>query len=463
MTVVPQGDWQVATGLDAVPVEKNTFVAPDYDILVDSPVEMGRFELLEFAVRGVPHQIAVHGPTKFDRGRMVGDVRRIVEKQAELFGGMPYQHYLFILHAGLGGGGGLEHLNSTSLQTGRLSFRKEKDWESFLDLVSHEFFHLWNVKRIRPEALGPFDYTQENYTHALWISEGITDYYGTLTLRRAGLVTPQRYLKLLAGVMQGYRATPGRLVQSASEASFDAWIKHYRPDENSRNSSISYYDKGHLLGLMLDLEIRQRSGGVRSLDDVMRHLNEDYAQKGKGFPEADFRKVVEQMAGVSFEAFFRDYVHGVKELPLEEYLAKAGLLLGPKAPPEKLEDREAQESVFLGIVTDGAVAGRVMAASVLTGSPAETAGVNAGDEVLALDGIRLTAADFAERLRDYKPGDTVQLTVFRDNRLRQFRATLAPPAQDLSIEAMPAADAAQRQVFTGWLGADLAVVRREAK
>lgn len=460
LTVLPQGEWQVATGLDPVVAEKNTFFAPDYDVLIDSPVEMGKFESLEFAVRGIPHQIAVHGPAKFDRGRMVGDIRRIVEKQAELFGEIPYNRYLFIVHAGISGGGGLEHLNSTSLQTARLSFRKEKDWESFLDLVSHEFFHLWNVKRIRPAALGPFDYTQENYTRALWISEGITDYYGTLVLARAGLITPKRYLKLLSTTIQGYRATPGRLVQSASESSFDAWIKHYRPDENSRNSSISYYDKGNLLGLMLDLEIRQRTGGARNLDDVMRGLNDHYAKKGIGFPEADFRKVAEQAAGGSLENFFRDYVDGVKELPLEQYLAKAGLVLGA-APPteEKPDERENYDTVFLGIVLEER-GGRFLAVSVLAGSPAEVAGINAGDEVLALDGIRVTATDFAERLRDSKPGDEVQLSVFRDNVLRQFRATLAPPPPRLNIQSLPAADAAQRRVFSGWLGAELTTLPR---
>lgn len=457
VTLAPSGDWQVATGLDPVDGEKNTFLAPDYDVLVDSPVEMGRFELLEFAVRGVPHQIAIHGPTKFDRGRMVGDIRRIVEKQAELFGEIPYKRYLFILHAGLGGGGGLEHLNSMSLQTGRLSLRKEKDWEGFLDLVSHEFFHLWNVKRIRPEVLGPFDYTQENYTRMLWFSEGVTDYYATLTLARAGLVTPKRYMKMLAKAMQTYRATPGRLVQSAADSSFDAWIKHYRPDENSVNSRISYYDKGYMLGLLLDLEIRQRTAGAKSLDDVMRTLNDNFAKKGRGFPEGEFQRVVEQVAGGSFDTVFADYVTGVKELPLEDALLKAGLLLGPKGAPEDEDEREKMDTAFLGAVTEERE-GRLFAESVLAGSPAFNAGVNAGDEILALDGLRVKPGDFAERLRDYKPGTAVQLTVFRSGRLRQFTCALAPMQPGLAITPFPNPSEQQRRIFHGWFGADFAAL-----
>jgi predicted metalloprotease with PDZ domain len=450
LTVAPHGDWQVATGLDPVPGKANTFTAPDYDVLVDSPVEMGRFELLEFAVRGVPHRIALHGPARMDRARMVRDFERIVSKQVEMFGEIPYKRYLFILHAGISGGGGLEHLNSTSLQTARLSFRREKDWEAFLDLVSHEFFHLWNVKRIRPEALGPFDYTQENYTRALWISEGLSDYYSSLVLARAGLVTPKRYFRMLATLIQDYRRTPGRLVQSAEESSFDAWIKYYRRDENSVNSQISYYDKGALLGLMLDLEIRRRTAGQRSLDDVMRALNENYAKKDRGFPEAGFQKVAEQVAGGSLAPFFADYVAGVKELPLEETLRGAGLTLGAKDPPEDEADREDLDTVDTGLLTreEG---GRLVASSVYIGGPAAAAGLNAGDEVLALDGLRVRAADFAERLRDFRPGDAVEFVVFRDNRLRSFRVVLAPPAALLSIKPVAQPTQFQRQLYRGWL------------
>ncbi len=454
LTVVPKPDWQVATGLDPAPGEANTFIAPDYDVLVDSPVEMSRFEALEFSVNGIPHTIAIHGPTRFDRARMVGDVRRIVEKQAELFGDIPYKRYVFILHAGLGGGGGLEHLNSTALQTGKLSFRKERDWEGFLSLVSHEFFHLWNVKRIRPQALGPFDYTRENYTRMLWFSEGVTDYYADLVLARAGLVTPKRYLKMLAKTIYTYRSTPGRLVQSASAASFDAWIKEYRPDENSVNSRISYYDKGYMLGLLLDLEIRSRTSGARSLDDVMRFLNENFAKKGTGFPEAEFPRVVEQMSGAAMDAFWADYVDGVKELPFEEYLQKAGLLLGAKPAPEEEDDREKLDTVSFGVLTQER-GGRLWVESVPTGSPAEAAGINAGDEILTLNGIRTSAADFAERLRDFKPGDAVQVAVFRSDRLRNFTVTLGPPQLELAIAPVPRPTAAQRRIFAGWFGADL--------
>lgn len=454
LTVVPKGDWQVATGLDPIEGEPNAFLAPDYDVLVDSPVEMSRFEVLEFSVRGVPHKIVIHGPTRFDRGRMAGDIRKVVEKQVELFGDIPYKRYVFLLHAGLGGGGGLEHLNSTSLQTGKLSFRKERDWEGFLSLVSHEFFHLWNVKRIRPRALGPFNYTQENYTRVLWFSEGVTDYYADLILARAGLVTPKRYLKMVAKAIYTYRGTPGRLVQSASASSFDTWIKQYRPDENSVNSSISYYDKGYMLGLLLDMEIRSRTSGARSLDDVMRYLNENFAKKGVGFPEEELPKIVEQLSGASVDQFWRDYVDGTRELPFEGYLEGAGLLLASKPMPDDKEDREKINTVSFGVIHEEQ-GGKLMVQSVLTGSPAELGGINAGDEILALDGIRVSAENFAERLRDFTPGDRTLVSVFRGNKLRSFQVTLGPPSPELAITPLPRASSAQRRVFSGWFGADL--------
>ena len=227
-----------------------------------------------------------------------------------MFGVIPYHDYTFILHLRSNTGGGLEHLNSTALGFRRFNFSTERGWPSFYGLVAHEFFHLWNVKRIRPDALGPFDYTKENYTRNLWIAEGITNYYGNLMPLRAGLISDRNYLEALAKQIQKFQDTPGRVEMSAEDASFNAWIKEYRPDENSVNSQISYYDKGELLGLLLDLNIRRQTNNAKSLDDVMRYLYHEFYEKNRNYSPADFEKACELMAGASLDQFFTRYVRG---------------------------------------------------------------------------------------------------------------------------------------------------------
>ena len=313
--------WKVATGLPAVAGQRNTFHAENFDILYDSPFEASNFKTLVFNVKGVPHRIVIDGEGNYDPESMRRDVQKIVETEANLMGEIPYHDYTFILHLREEGGGGLEHLNSTALGFPRFGFgtghgsratssgpnstaEVDRDYRNFLSLVAHEFFHLWNVKRIRPDALGPFDYTQENYTKLLWVAEGITDYYAEVALRRSGLITEDDFLDAAARGFQGLQNTPGRLVQSAEEASFDAWIKYYRQDENSINSQVSYYDKGAILGLLLDLEIRKRSDGRKSLDDVMRYIYTEFFKKGRNYTPADFQKTAELMAGSSLEDFF---------------------------------------------------------------------------------------------------------------------------------------------------------------
>src|SRR5437870_8068769 len=246
LVVKPTIGWKVATGLPPVSGRQNTFRAENFDILYDSPVEVSNFKEIDFQVRGVSHRIAIDGEGNYDPERMRQVVQKIVEAETALFDDIPYHDYTFILHLRSNTSGGLEHLNSTALGFRRDRFATEEGWRSFYSLVAHEFFHLWNVKRIRPDALGPFDYTKENYTRSLWIAEGITEYYGQLMPRRAGLISDTTYLNQVAKRMQDFQNTPGRLEMSAEDASFNSWIKEYRPDENSVNSQISYYDKGEL-------------------------------------------------------------------------------------------------------------------------------------------------------------------------------------------------------------------------
>jgi predicted metalloprotease with PDZ domain len=453
--------WKVATGLPAAPGQRNTFHAENFDILYDSPFEASNFKTIVFNVKGVPHRIVIDGEGNYDPERMRRDVQKIVETQVELMGGeIPYRDYTFILHLRSNTGGGLEHLNSTALGYPRFGFRirsgdratsaapnttetPERDYRGFLGLVSHEFFHLWNVKRIRPDALGPFDYTQENYTKVLWVAEGITDYYADLVLRRAGLISEGDFLSATARAMQSLQNTPGRLVQSVEESSFDAWVKYYRPDENSINSQISYYDKGAMLGLLLDLEIRKRSGGAKSLDDVMRYLYAEFYKKNRNYGPADFQKASELMAGASLEEFFSRYVRGKEELDYNAALEAAGL---------KVETSAAADArVYFG--ADVAEEDdRLIVKRVYAGSPAYEQGLNAGDQIVALDNMRVTRDFFNARIAEKKPGDLVNLTIFRFDNLSSLLIRLGDKRElSYRIVPLPASTAVQKQVYANWL------------
>ncbi|HJT26107.1 MAG TPA: PDZ domain-containing protein [Pyrinomonadaceae bacterium] len=453
--------WKVATGLPAVAGQKNTFRAENFDVLYDSPFEASNFKTLVFNVKGVPHRIVIDGAGNYDPERMRRDVQKIVETEVELMGGeIPYRDYTFILHLRQSAGGGLEHLNSTALGYPRFGFKirsgdratsaapnttetPERDYRGFLGLVSHEFFHLWNVKRIRPDALGPFDYTQENYTRVLWVAEGITDYYADLVLRRAGLISESEYLSAQARAMQNLQNTPGRLVQSAEESSFDAWVKYYRQDENSINSQVSYYDKGALLGLLLDLEIRKRSGGAKSLDDVMRYLYAEFFKKDRNYGPVDFQKAVELMAGGSLEEFFSKYVRGVQELDYNAALDAAGLKLATTAA--------ADAKVYFGADV-AEEEGRLIVKRVYAGSPAYEQGLNAGDQIVAMDNMRATKDFFNARMAEKKPGDLVNLTIFRFDDLSSLLIKLSDKRESsFRIVPVTTPTPVQKQIYANWL------------
>ena len=320
--------------------------------------------------------------------------------------------------------------------------------------MAHEFFHLWNVKRIRPDALGPFDYTQENYTKLLWAAEGITDYYSDIALRRAGLISDKDYLAGEAKAIQSLQETPGRLVQSAEEASFDSWIKYYRPDENSVNSQVSYYEKGALLGLLLDLEIRKRSKGAKSLDDVMRyHFNEFY-QQGRNYTPQDFQKTCELMAGASLDRFFSRYVRGLEELDYDAALNAAGLRLDTKGGTDRVRGQVAKDYFGADLAQQGE---RLMITRVYAGSPAYEQGLNAGDQIVAVDNMRASQEFLLARLAEKKPGDTVRLMVFRFDDLRPFDVKLgARNRANYRIVAVGQPTDEQKRTYQAWLGAPFA-------
>jgi predicted metalloprotease with PDZ domain len=457
--------WKVATSLPVAPGPKNTFRAENFDILYDSPFEASDFKTILFNVKGVPHRIVIDGEGNYDAERVRRDVQKIVETEVEIMGGeIPYKDYTFFLHLRANAGGGLEHLNSASLGYPRFGFKSsrgdrttssspnaaatDREYRGFLSLVAHEFFHLWNVKRIRPDALGPFDYTKENYTKVLWVAEGITDYYADIALRRANLVTEQEFLSATERSFQNLQNTPGRLEQTAEESSYDSWIKFYRPDENSINSQVSYYDKGAILGLLLDLEIRKRSSGTKSLDDVMRYLLAEYYKKDRNYGPVDFQKICEQMAGSSLEEFFAKYVRGRDELDYNAALSVAGLHL----ETTNAEDDKAAERAFLGADTEWAN-DRLIVRRVYAGSPAYDQGLNTGDQIVALNNMRVTKEFFDARMAEKKPGDLINVTIFRFDDLSTLLIKLGRTTEGTyRIVPLTNQSETQKKTYRSWLG-----------
>ncbi|MGK7910042.1 MAG: M61 family metallopeptidase [Synechococcus sp.] len=444
----PDPSWQIATsltpdGAEVKPGQPQTFLVHDFDELVDSPVEVGLHRCESFEVLGKPHRFVVWGEGNEDLQAIVKATQTIVETEAELFGGLPYNSYLFLLHLTGSGGGGLEHKNSTSLLYPRFGFQDRERYDRFLSLVAHEFFHLWNVKRLRPKAIETFDYTQENYFRSLWFCEGTTSYYDTLILRRAGLISVETYLKLLGNRIGSLQKLPGRHVQSLVESSFDTWIKLYRPTENTSNSQISYYLKGELISALLDLHLRVQSGGQNSLDTVMQDLWQRFGTSEQGYTDADLKEAFEAAATTSLSGFFADYIKGTVELDYDRFLEPFGLKLDVSTP--------ADSAPYLGIKT-AAENGTTKIKSVAMGSPAQQAGIWAGDELVAMGGYKVSASSWEERLKSYKIGQTLSVTVFQREELKTLEAKLAEPIPSAyAIIPVSHPTEEQRLRCTGWL------------
>lgn len=471
----PNG-WRTTTALEEV--APATFRAAGYDQLADSPLEIGTHEVIDFEVDGVPHRYAIWGRGNYDPRRLVADTTRIVRAEKALFGTLPYRSFTFILHLATGGSGGLEHRDSTVLLSDRFAFRGP-GYEGFLGLVAHELFHAWNGKRIRPAALGPFDYTREAYTRELWVVEGFTTYYTEVILRRAGLIPRQRFLEKQAEQITRLRAIPGRLVQPLEDASFDTWIKFYRPDANTPNATISYYHKGAMVAMLLDLEIRRATGNARSLDDVMRALWAESGAPDVGFPAGRAEQIASEVAGHSLAPLFDGWLRGTQELDFAPYLAAAGLALAPahEAPPGAGPSPAGAAPAVQRAGGPGDVAGqapvptppnevrigiqfkheggKMVVGNVLMGMPAWRAGVSAGDEVVALDGLRVDMMTLSARMQEKTPGTSATLTVFRRDELLtlQLPVEFGPP-QRLAIRPLPDSSPEQRRVLDDWLRED---------
>ncbi|MBP9110614.1 MAG: M61 family metallopeptidase, partial [Pyrinomonadaceae bacterium] len=444
--VIPFGNWKVATGLPAVPGAENTFKANDYDVLYDAPFEVSDYKEFKFDVLGKPHRYVITGEGNYDPKKLVADTAKIVEEGAKIFGGeLPYNDYTFILN--LRGGGGLEHLNSTALQTNRFGFKPDARYKGFLGLVAHEHFHLWNVKRIRPDALGPFDYENENYTKLLWVAEGATEYYSNILLLRAGLITQREFLAQRAGGIQQLQARPGRFETSLEESSFDAWIKFYRPDENAVNNQISYYDKGEIVNMMLDMSIRSASGGTKSLDDVMRYLWAEFFKKNRNFTPEDYQKVSEMMAGKSLDDFFAKYVRGREDIDYDSIVNPFGLQMKVTTPNAN--------RAYIGADTVEEN-GRLNIRTVPANTPAYEQGLNTGDQIVAMDGYRASTAFLTSYLNEKKPNDKVKLSIFRFDKLSEMTFTLGSnDRREYSFATVAEPTEAQQKLYRSYFNADL--------
>ena len=441
--------WHVATGLPTVATDTRGFgsyMADDYDALVDHPFELGHFWSGEFKACGVPHRFVVAGAApSFDGARLLADTQKICEAEIRFWhprGKPPHTNYVFMLNAVDDGYGGLEHRNSTALICTRRDLprvgdkRSSEGYTTLLGLISHEYFHTWNVKRLKPAAFAQFDYSRENYTHQLWFFEGFTSYYDDLLLRRAGLLDDAAYLRLLNKTINQVDQTPGRLVQSVAESSFDAWVKYYRQDENTPNATVSYYTKGALVALCLDLTLRAE--GTTDLDEVMRSLFKRC--KGGPMSEADLLDVLQLLAGRSLAPELAQWVHSTDTLPLQPLLERHGVAI--HADPSHMAQR-------LGLRV--AEAGNIVVKTVLRGGAAEKAGFCAGDEWL---GVELPGEREGWRLQKLDDlalyaGSQLRMTalVSRDKRL--LRLPLVVP-EGVTTWRLAARDAA---ALTAWLGA----------
>ena len=450
VTIVPYKSWaRISTGLDKVTSRENTYSAPDFDILYDSPIEVGNQDVFEFNAAGVIHEVAMYGGGNYDKEVLKRDMAKIVHEQTKVFGVNPNKKYVFIVHNFNSGGGGLEHLNSTVLGASRNAYNTEAGLLRFLALVSHEYFHLWNVKRLRPIALGPFNYDIENYTSNLWIAEGFTAYYQDVFTKRAGLLNPEKYVEGLARAISAVENQPGNRVQTLSESSFDAWIKHYRPNENSPNSTISYYSKGSLIALIMDLEIVHSTKGKAGLDEVMKAMYDEYFVKQKrGFTDKEFKTMAEKIAGHSLTDIYDNYINGLKTIDYNKYLNYAGLSLR--------DDAAQNPEPYLGIITS-LREGKMIIAQVARGSGAWKDGLNVNDEIVSIDNyvIKKTSAESFNMLKyiaGQRAGDKVKVSVIRDGLEKVIDVSLSRnPIVKYNISAVEEPSSAQIDVKKRWL------------
>lgn len=443
--IIPHKTWsKVSTGLEKIAGDF-TYRAKDFDILFDSPIEVGNQDVFEFTAAGVKHEVAMYGGGNYDKEKLKVDMAKIVEEATAVYGENPNKYYVFIVHNYATGGGGLEHLNSTTLGASRNGYNTPRGYNSFLGLVAHEYGHLWNVKRLRPIALGPFDYSKENYTTDLWISEGFTSYYGSKFMYRAGFNTQAGFVSGVAGSIAGIENSAGAKKQSAAASSFDSWIIQYRPNENSKNMSISYYSKGEVIGALMDIEIAHATKGKKGLDDLMNAMYYQGKKLNRGFTDAEFKAMAEKISGISFTDFWAKYVTGTAPVDYKKYFGFAGIIVK--------NENEGKTTPFLGISTKR-TEGKLIVSGISRDSGAWIDGVNVNDELISIDGATPEIAqDRSTILTKKEIGDVVKVSVIRDRIPMDINVKLtALSTVRLTATIDPDATPEQKAVLARWTG-----------
>ncbi|RFS14589.1 M61 family peptidase [Emticicia sp. C21] len=440
VAITPYKGWNsISTGMKKVADVENTFYAPDYDIIVDSPIEIGTHKVLNFEIQNIPHAIAMYsnGPLEYNEDKVIDAYKRVTQAAATVVGEHPCKDYTFIIHHLPSIGGGLEHLNSTTCQTSPLAYATDLGFKGFMGLIAHEYFHLWNVKRIRPIALGPFDYDNENYTHMLWVAEGFTSFYQENILLRAGILTPEEYKNKVAASISGIENQPGQKVQSVAEASWDAWIKHYRPNENSTNSTISYYNKGGVIGSLINLYIIGETKGKKTLDDVFKLLwNEYYKKQGRGYKDEEFQAGCEKVAGKSMDSFFKKYIWSTDAIDYDAFFNYVGLKL--------VKEYDTKTPFFGATVQNNKIT------TVLKGASAYEGGLNVNDEILEIDGNKYPVS--SSYITDKQVGDVIKVKVKRFGREFTYDVKLlANPSTRAKLERVQNPTAEQEELYKKWL------------
>ena len=460
-------DWRVATALTPVNVDERRFgiySAADYDELLDHPVEISDFESVEFEAAGVPHHLVIAGRFESDLERIATDLRQICEAQIDFFGRpAPFDRYWFLGLAVGDGYGGLEHRASTSLIFSRDDLPKPgetgvpRDYQRFLGLASHEYFHTWHVKRSKPAAFMPYQLDRRNYTRLLWVFEGITSYYQEVMLLRSGVIGASVFLQRIGELLTRVYRTPGRLKQSLADSSFDAWDILYRPEANHPNTSISYYTKGALVSLALDLTLRRNARSKVALDDVMRLLWSRYGARGIGLPEDGFEALAIELGGEELTDFFTRAIRGTDDLPLQELFDEFAIKLefrSATGPDDKGGTPRAPngEILALGCAYRERDSGLELTA-VYDGGPAQRAGLNPGDVLLAVDRLKVNGSNLKRRLGRFEAGERVTATVFRGDELIEVGLVLkVAPLDTAYLRLDEHADAAALERRKAWLG-----------
>lgn len=436
--------WVSRSGLDKGACD-HCFVAKNYDILIDSPIETGEHEFHTFDVDGHTIELAIWGRGNYDGKKMATDLKKVVEGGQKLFGAFPFKRYLFIVHATDGVGGGTEHINSTVMQKPRWSFAERKGYLSFIRLAAHEFVHTWNVKAYRPKEMVPYEYQQENYSRLLWMAEGNTSYFGELLCLREGLIKRDEYMEEIAKSVLAYQHQPGRFQQTAAESSFDAWIDAH--GERARNASVNIYSKGELLALAMDIEIRRQTKGAKGFEDVHRYLYQHHTVDKGGYTEANVRTALNVVSGSDWSAWWAQYVDGIAEIPFSDLFKDVGLVFAV----ESAKDDEQKEEWFTGwTIREGSELAQV--SEVERDSPAWQAGVVAGDTLVAANGIRLTNKDTNERLWMSQQAP-IKLTIFRRDELREIAFTpIRQVKGKAKMKVLEKPSDPQKELNARWLG-----------